>query len=103
MLVEAERLVARLEKQPWERKRYRADFRDNLATGETITTPTFEVSPTTVPPVVVDDLAIAPEGDQMVMFFGGGVNNTTYRITMKTITSDGQKLEDEIELQVTEF
>jgi hypothetical protein len=103
MLVNAERIIGRFEQQPAEVKRYRVDFRDFLADGETINSPTFIVSPTTVPPVVVLNVAVAPDGDQLVMFLSGGVDATTYRITMRTDTSDNQTLEDEIELRVTEF
>lgn len=103
MLVNAERIIGRFEQQPSEVKRYRVDFRDHLATGETISAPTFIISPTTVPPVVVSNVAIAPEGNQLVMFLSGGLTANTYRITMRTPTSDNQILEDEIELRVTEF
>jgi len=103
MLVNAERIIGRFEQQPYEVKRYRVDFRSSLATGETISSPTFLVSPITVPPVQVLNVAVAPDGDQLVMFLSGGVTDNTYRITMRTNTSDNQKLEDEIELRVTEF
>jgi hypothetical protein len=103
MLVNAERIIGRFEQQPYEVKRYRVDFRNALTTGETISSPTFVVSPITIPPVQVLNVAVAPEGDQLVMFLSGGVDATTYRINMRTETSDNQKLEDEIELNVTEF
>jgi hypothetical protein len=100
MLVNAERIIARFEQQPWEKKRYRVDFRDHLADGETIVTPTFVISPTTTPPLAVSNVAIAPDADQLVMFIEGGVDGTLYRITMRTTTSDLQKLEDEIEVSI---
>lgn len=103
MLVNAERIIARFEQQPYEQKRYRVDFRDHLADGETILTPSFIISPVTVPPLEVVNLAIAPEANQLVMFFTGGVDGTTYRVTMRTVTSDTQKLEDEIEVSIREF
>lgn len=103
MLVNAERIVARFEQQPWEKKRYRVDFRDHLADGETILTPTFVVSPTTTTPLAIENIAIAPEANQLVMFISGGEDGTLYRITMRTTTSDLQRLEDEIEVQVREF
>lgn len=103
MLVNAERIIARFEQQPYEQKRYRVDFRDHLAAGETILTPSFIISPVTVPPLEVVNLAIAPEANQLVMFFTGGVDGTTYRVTMRTVTSDTQKLEDEIEVSIREF
>lgn len=103
MLVNAERIIARFEQQPYEQKRYRVDFRDHLADGETILTPTFVVSPVTVPPLEVVNLAIAPDGDQLIMFITGGVDGTLYRITMRTVTSDTQRLEDEIEVTIREF
>ena len=103
MLVNAERIIARFEQQPWEKKRYRVDFRDHLADGETIVTPTFVISPTTTPPLEVSNVAISPDADQLVMFIEGGVDGTLYRITMRTTTSDLQKLEDEIEVSIREF
>lgn len=103
MLVNAERIIARFEQQPWEQKRYRVDFRDHLADGETITLPTFVISPTTVPALEVVNVAIAPDGDQLIMFIAGGVSGTVYRITMRTTTSDTQRLEDEIEVTIREF
>jgi hypothetical protein len=103
MLVNAERIIARFEQQPLEVKRYRVDFRDHLTTGETISAPTFIISPTTAPLLQVLNVAIDPEGQQLVMFVSGGTTATIYRITMRTNTSVGQTLEDEIELSIREF
>ena len=103
MLVNAERVIARFEQQPWEAKRYRVDFRDHLADGEVILTPTFVISPTTSPALQISNVAIAPDGDQLVLFISGGVDGTLYRVTMRTETSDTQKLEDEIEVRIVEF
>lgn len=103
MLVDAERVVARFEQQPSERKRYRGDFRQFLAEGETITMPTYVVDQVTVPPLVVGDAAIAPDGQQVIFFVEGGVADTVYRVSMRTETSDTQRLEDEFEITVREF
>lgn len=103
MLVNAERIIGRFEQQPSEVKRYRVDYRPHLADGETISAPTITVTPVTVPPAVVANVAIAPDGDQLVAFFSGGLSDTTYRIRFLTPTSDNQILEDEIELRVVEF
>lgn len=102
MLVNEERVIARFEQQPWERKRYRVDFRQHLAPGETVSIPSFLATPETVPPVVVDAIAIAPEGNQLILFISGGVDATTYRLRMRTVTSDGQNLEDEIDVRIRE-
>lgn len=102
MLVNAERIIGRFEQQPGENKRYRADFTANLAAGETITTPVFVVDQVTTPPLVVSNIAVGPDGDQVVFFVGGGLDGTVYKVTMTTNTSDGQVLEDELEFRVTE-
>lgn len=103
MLIDSERVIARFEQQPWERKRYRGDFRQHLAAGESITIPTYVVGPVTVPPLVVGSAAIGPDGQQVIFFVGGGVSGTVYRVSMRTETTDTQKLEDEFEITVREF
>ena len=103
MLVNEERIIGRFEQQPWERKRYRVDFRQHLAPGETISVPKFDATPVTDPALLVDAIAIAPEGNQLILFISGGVDATTYRLRMRTTTSDQQNLEDEIEVRIREF
>jgi hypothetical protein len=103
MLVNAERLIGRFEQQPRERKRYRVDFRQHLADGETVLIPTFEVTPVTVPPLQITDVALGPDADQLLMFVEGGLDGITYQVTMLTVTSDTQELEDELEFRIREF
>jgi hypothetical protein len=103
MLVDAERVVARFEQQPYERKRYRGDYRQFLAEGETITMPTFVVSPVTDPPLVVGDALILPSEQETVFFVENGLVDTVYRVSMRTITNDTQRLEDEFEITIREF
>lgn len=103
MLIDAERVVARFEQQPYERKRYRCDYRQHLADGETVLSPTFVVSPATVPALTVGSAAIAPDGQQTIFFVEGGVDGTVYRVSMRSVTSDTQRLEDEFEITVREF
>lgn len=103
MLVDAERVVARFEQQPYERKRYRGDYRQFLAEGETITMPSFVVSPVTDPPLVVGDALILESGQETVFFVENGLVDTVYRVSMRTTTNDTQRLEDEFEITIREF
>lgn len=103
MLVNQERIIGRFEQQPWERKRYRVDFRQNLMEGEIILVPVFDASPVTPVPLTVSDVVVVPDGKQIIMFISGGEDGFTYRLRMRTTTNDGQNLEDEIEVRIREF
>lgn len=94
--------LARFTKQPLERKRYAVDYSEWLDTGETISTRSFSVAPTTSAPLVIDASSISDDGKTVVFFVNGGNNSTTYTVTIVITTSGGQTKEDEIVFSVRE-
>lgn len=89
-------------KQPREELDYYVDFSDWLATGETVSTVSFEVSPvSSTNPLTVS----APfTSDNIVIGFTvrGGEDGTDYKVTMLTTTSNNQIVEREIYYTVEE-
>lgn len=82
-------------KTPAERKRYSIDYSEWLDTGETLSTVTMEVTPSTgTVPFVVD--AISSNNTVVVFFVNGGDNAKQYTIDVKATTSGGQLKEDTV-------
>jgi hypothetical protein len=91
-------------KTPAERKRYSLDYTDWLDTGETISTATFSVTPTTgATPLIVDASSIDPGGKQVVFFVNNGVDGTTYEVEALVTTSGGQTKEDQVNFLVKDI
>ena len=88
--------LAKFTKQPSERKRYVVNYSDWLDTSETLLDVAFVVEPTTASPLVVDASALSTDSKAVSMFVNGGLNATTYTITLTATTSGGQVKEDEV-------
>lgn len=102
MLVSVEKPIGRFFQQPWEIKRYRVDFTLNLGDNEIVSLLSFLVDNTTSPPLDVTNAAIAPEGKEITFFVGGGLSGNSYKVTIRTTTTVGQRFEDEIEFVIQE-
>lgn len=102
MLISVEKPIGRFFQQPWEVKRYRVRYSKNLGDNETITLLEFLIDNVTVPPLVVDNGAIAPDGDQVTFFVSGGLTQNTYKVSVRVTTTMGQKFEDEIQYVIRE-
>jgi hypothetical protein len=83
-------------KTPVERKRYAIDYSEWLDTGETLTTVTYAVSPTTTSPLVVDASSIGSGNTVAVFFINGGLNGRQYTVDVVANTSGGQIKEDTV-------
>lgn len=91
-------------KTPAERKRYSLDYTDWLDTGETISTRTFTVTPSTgASPLQIDASSIDASGKQLVFFANFGDNGTTYVVDVLITTSGGQTKEDQINFLVKDL
>jgi hypothetical protein len=93
--------LATFVKSPAERKRYVIDYTDWLDTGETVVSTNFTVSPS-VPTtgLVVDAVAIDPNGKEVVFFTSFGTTNVTYTVEVLVQTSGGQVKEDTVVFSV---
>ena len=84
-------------KSPVERKRYALDYTDWLDTGETVSSVSFTVSPSTgTSPLVVDSSSISTSGTEVRFFVASGDDGGNYTVTAVIQTSGGQIKEDEI-------
>ena len=83
-------------KAPIDRKRYTISYSDWLDTGELVSTVTFEVTPTDAPPVVIDGIAVDPDGKGIVFYASGGVDGTSYKALATMTSSGGQTKEDTV-------
>ena len=82
-------------KTPAERKRYSIDYSEWLDTGETLSTVTFTVTPSTgTVPFVVD--AVSSNNVMVVFFVNGGDSSKQYTVDVKASTSGGQLKEDTV-------
>lgn len=88
--------LGRYVKTPAERKRYAIDYSEWLETGETVSTYSFSVSPTTSPVLEIDATSLADANQTIVFFVSGGVNGQQYTVDVQATTSGGQIKEDTI-------
>jgi len=104
-------LLGRVRQQPNETRRYLLDFgKLRLNTGEYITACLSAVSPDTVPVITSSVVLIeGTQGDPTTvrsawLYVGGGVDGTTYKITLTTIPDDVLlSWEDELEILVEDL
>jgi hypothetical protein len=102
MLVSVTKPIGRFFQQPWEVKRYRIDYTKELAEDEIISLLAFVVDNVTTPPLAVTNGAIAPDGDQVTFFVGGGLTGNTYKVSARVTTNAGQQFEHELEFVIQE-
>jgi hypothetical protein len=84
------RYIKKFVQHPDERKRYTVDYSEWLDTDETISSVTFEVTPTTDTPLVVDGEEIAADEESVSFFVSAGDDGETYDVLVTATTSAGQ-------------
>lgn len=84
------RYIKKFIQHPDERKRYTVDYSKWLDTGETISSVILEVTPTTVPALVLDGKVIAVDGKSVSFFVSAGDDTETYDVLVTGTTSAGQ-------------
>lgn len=87
-------------KDPDERKRYTVDYSDWLDSGELISSVTFEVTPSTGTPVVIDGDSIDPDSTGIVFYASEGADGTTYRVYITMTSSNGQIKQDTVQFTI---
>lgn len=88
--------LGRFTKTPIERKRYSIDYSEWLDTGETVTSVTFGVTPSTDNILEVDAYSISTPATSVVYFVNFGAAGTTYTLDIQITTSGGQTKEDQV-------
>lgn len=90
----------RHEKQPWEEYDYPISYASRLAAfgdNDTLDSATVNIAP--------DGLTITDQGktaDAFVVWLGGGTHGASYTVTIRAITVEGRRMEDEFTLKVRE-
>lgn len=92
-------------KQTYEEFTITADFSNNMAVGETITSQTVTVLDAggdDASIIVVDQASVANDGSTKVsaLVRGGGVDLSPYKITFKIVTSVAHKWELDVQMLV---
>lgn len=98
-------LTARFRQTPSEVRRYLIDYTLDLAAGETITSMATPVivpgnGVAVSPPLVINNVVIAPGALQVAFFASGGVDGGTYEVQFLATTSIAQVREDVIEFDI---
>ena len=88
--------LGRFTKSPAERKRYAIDYSNWLDTGETVSSYSFSVAPTTTSPLVVDASSLTTGSTVLVFFVSGGLLANQYTVDVQAVTSGGQIKEDTV-------
>ncbi|TXH19355.1 MAG: hypothetical protein E6R03_00690 [Hyphomicrobiaceae bacterium] len=89
--------LGKFTKTPVDRKRYSIDYSDWLDDTEVIQSVTFEVTPTTASPLVVDGDQINPDGKGVTFYVSGGLDGTTYKVLPTMTSAGGQIRKDSIQ------
>jgi hypothetical protein len=87
--------------EPGEQIRYTIDYAQWLATGETISTATFAVTPSGGLTIPSD--SIGSPATTVSFFATGGTANTKYTVECTATTSAGQIKEDQVVILVREY
>lgn len=83
-----------------ESKRYTISYADWLAAGETVASVTYGISPTTVPPLIIQGSAVNVDNTSITFFISGGLTEYSYLLQILMQTSAGQLKEDVIVVNV---
>jgi|WetSurMetagenome_2_1015567.scaffolds.fasta_scaffold1199208_2 hypothetical protein len=102
MLVSVEKPLGRFTQQPWEKKRYKVNYTQALGETELLVTPSFVIDNVTVTPFVIDTAAVDSTGKYLLFYASGGEDGQRYKVSVRMITSAGQKFEDEVEFFIEE-
>lgn len=96
--------LAKYSQTPEETKRYSIEYSDWLDGGETLAAVSFEITPATIPALVVPSSEIV-NGDTNLLtsvrfFVSGGVAKTNYKIIVDIQTSGGQVKQDSVLFEI---
>lgn len=94
-------------KQPYEEFMIAGEFKKVLATGETLNTPTMTAVNNATgldsSSDVIESGTVAVNGTQVIGRVKGGTTGQTHKITIKCVTSDSNKWEVDVNMDVTEI
>lgn len=86
-----------------ERKRYSIDYSDWLDIGELLTGVVFTIPTNNVStPLVVDDVAVTPDGLGVQYYVSGGADGEQYEVVATATTSGAQIKVDDLLFSVRE-
>lgn len=91
-------IVGTLIKQPLEIRRANIDFADFLGDGQKVSVATIKVEPAGIAANVINTL---PDTN-VTLLISSGVDGETYKITVTTDITDGQRVESELIVPVEE-
>ena len=89
--------IAKYVKAAGDRKRYQIDYTDWLDIGESVVSVVFTIVQVTVPPLVIDTIAVLPTGLGVQYYASGGIDGQTYTVYANLTTSSAPaqtKLDD---------
>jgi hypothetical protein len=92
--------IARFRKSAIERKQYTVDYTSWLETAEQIESIAITATPASDPVLEADGAFVLPSGKGVAFYLQGGINGTTYSISLVVVTSTGQVKEDVVQIQV---
>lgn len=87
---------------PQEKKRYTISYTDWLDSGEVVSSVSFGIDNTTVPPLLVESSAIDVGGLGISFFVSGGLDEEEYTLAILMETDAGQRKEDYMKFVVAE-
>lgn len=91
-------------KQPWERRRIKVDFSNALAAGDTVASisgvTAWEDSTERTSTVIHGSPTVS--GNEVFLYLTDGVDGTTYNIRIRVLTSNGDQIEEDLDLVVRE-
>jgi len=90
-------------KQPWDERQLEFDVSNALASGDTLSaslTPVVEVLLGDVVQAGMVSGTVAKQGNKVYAKIVGGTNRVDYTVRVRVITTNGDKIEDEIIMQV---
>lgn len=88
-------------KQPAEVESYTISYEEDLDDSDVVETSVVSITPVTDPPLEADSLGV--DDPRVRVLISGGVNGTTYKVTLTTTTSSGRVLQDEFKLRVKDY
>lgn len=94
-------LLGSFVKQPAETESYTITYEDDLTTGDNVVSAVSSATPTTSPPLSLDTTSV--DDPRVRLWISGGVNGTTYKVTVTTTTADGRVLQDEFKVRVKDI
>lgn len=95
-------IIGRHTQSPNERLRWGVNYSDFLEDTETLSSVTFQITPVTSPPFVVDASAFTDSDTRLVFYTSGGVDKTEYKVDVFVVTSESQTKEDVIMYRVVD-